>query len=246
MQHIAGGDSMIDDMITKAQLSAVIMVHQLGQRTSALLVKLDDGRTVLLDTGSLHTIMMRTEWQRLFDEGTTSGLVPKTDGITFISATGDDDLGYTHWAVVNFPVTGTTRKVLVRVADNMEQAFPVLLGLDDLAAAKGITNHINSVVIFRDDAGVDHQYPFEPVVLQAPVLPASVASVAPAKTSGAKRRSTKTRPARAVLRTAAAWSSTLGLLLTAVEHANLATTPTGFFLPPSVTIKEVDSGVSRA
>jgi hypothetical protein len=102
----------------------------------------------------------------------------------------------------------------------------------DLAAAKGITNHINSVVIFRDDAGVDHQYPFEPVVLQAPVLPASVASVAPAKTGGAKRRSTKTRPARAVLRTAAAWSSTLGLLLlllTAVEHANLATTPTGFF-----------------
>ena len=111
--------------------------------------------------------MTRTEWQRLFDGGTASVLVPKADGITFISATGDD-LGYTHWAVVDFPVAGTSRKVVVRVVDNMEQTFPVLLGLDGLAAAKGITNHIDSVVTFRDDVGVDHQYPFEPVVPQAP------------------------------------------------------------------------------
>ena len=61
MQHIVGGDSMIDDMIAKAQASAVIVVHQLVQRASALLVTLNDGRTILLDTGSLHTIMARKE-----------------------------------------------------------------------------------------------------------------------------------------------------------------------------------------
>ena len=77
MQQIAGGDATIEDTITKAQSSDVIMMHQLGRRTSAFLVALDDGRTILLDTGSLHTIMTRKEWQRLFDEGTASGLVPR-------------------------------------------------------------------------------------------------------------------------------------------------------------------------
>ena len=115
------------------------------------------------------------------------------------------------------------------MVDNMEQTFPVLLGLDGLAAAKGITNHINSVVTFRDDTGVDQQYPFEPVVPQNPVLPASVSGVAAATSGGLKRRSTKKRPARLVLQTATVWSSALCLLLTAVVQANLATTPTGFF-----------------
>ena len=60
----------------------------------------------------------------------------------------------------------------------------MLLGLDDLAAAKGIINHIDSVVTFRDDAGVGRQYPFEPVGPQTPVLPASVSGMAAAKSGG--------------------------------------------------------------
>jgi hypothetical protein len=131
------------------------------------------------------------------------------------------------------------------VVNNMEQTFPVLLGLDGLAAAKGITNHIDSVVTFRDDAGIDHPYPFEPVVPQAPVLPTSVASVAPAKEGGAKRRSTKTRSARSGLRTATAWSSTLGLLLTAVVQANLATTAAGFFPGWDVRRRKLDGGLPK-
>ena len=243
MQHIAGGDAMIEDIIAKAQSSAVIMVHQLGQRTSALLVVLDDGRTVLLDTGSLHTMMTRREWQRLFDDGTASRLAPKTDGITFISAAGDY-LGYTHWAVVEFPVAGTTRKVVVRVVNNMEQTFPVLLGLDGLAAAKGITNHIDSVVTFRDDAGVDHQYPF--------VLPASVSGVAAAKSGGQQRRAATKSSARGV---ADGNDVELDAVL-AVDCSganNRATTPTGFFHvgvgPPkidAVTFDTVAVNATRA
>ena len=171
VQRVAGGDSEIDQMISDAsQVRAVVTVGAMGLRTKALTVTLDDGREVLLDTGSLHTIITWLEWHRLHAAGGASALVEKTDGITFISASGDD-LGYTHWAVVYLPVANELKPVVCRVVTNMEPSFPFLLGMDGLTACGGIVNFVDSLVTFRSDAGEDLPYDFEGVEPQSPYLP---------------------------------------------------------------------------
>ena len=171
VQRVAGGDEFIDQMISDASpVSAVVTVGATGQRTKALTVTLDDGRVILLDPGSLHTIITWLEWQRLHAAGQASELVAKTDGITFISASGDD-LGYTHWAVVYLPVANGWRAVVTRVVTNMEPSFPFLLGMDGLTACGCIVNFLDSMVTFRNDEGEDCPYDFEEVEPQSPHVP---------------------------------------------------------------------------
>ena len=218
-----GGDSsaltqiLAQQQAALAQINPICTVHSLNAatRTHALTLPASGSpftdTEVLIDTGSVYNIGTMNAWRRLRKLGLAGPLVEKDDMVTFVSASGDD-LGYTHWSILDAQVGSDRRPMVLKIATKMEETFPLIMGMDGLAALQGTIDFIASHVQLRDCQGCPHSFAFEPVTPQKPLMTPAQNHVRPVGASKVRKPS---KWSNAPSRKVTAWSTALCALLTA-------------------------------
>jgi hypothetical protein len=138
-------------------------------------------------------------------------LVQKDGMATFISASGND-FGYTHWCVLDAQVGSDHRPVVMKVVTKMEESFPLLLGMDGLAALQGTIDFNSSHVQLRDCQGDPHNFVFEPITPKKPLMTPAQNHIRPVGASKARKPS---KWSKVPSRKATAWSTALCAIITA-------------------------------
>jgi hypothetical protein len=158
-----------------AQINPVCTVYGLNAetRTHALTLPASGSpfkdTEMLINTGSVYNIGTMKAWRRLRKLGLAGPLVEKDDMVTLVSASGDD-LGYTHWSVLDARFGSDRRPMVLKIVTKMEESFPLLMGMDGLAALQGAIDFIASHVQLHDCQGDPHNFAFEPVTPQKPLM----------------------------------------------------------------------------
>ena len=150
-------------------------------------------------------------WQRLHALGLAGPpVVEKDDMVAFLSTSGDD-LGYTHWCVLDAQVGSDRRPLVMKVVTKMEESFPLLLDMDGLAALQGTIDFNSSNVQLRDYHGDPHNFAFEPVTPQKPLMTPAQNHIRPV---GASKVCKPSKWSKAPSRKVTAWSTAFCALVT--------------------------------